>query len=150
MHLSKLYMHLHIRSIRGLMKNVMEVDLKMNRSCIWFYVFLTQVTRPWFKFWTSLIPLNRIRHRTLCVSIMNTHPAFGLLTCWLTRRQNCVFFPRRPDADSPRGCEDKRVVKRFVLQALSVQHTESVMEFRVKTRFLPAVWRCEKKEAAIE
>lgn len=42
MHLSKLYMHLYIRSICELMKNVMEVDLKMNRSCIWFYVFLTQ------------------------------------------------------------------------------------------------------------
>lgn len=73
------------------------------------------------------------------------HPVFGLLMSWLTRRQNRFFFPRRPDTDIPNGCEDKRVAKHFVLQALSVKHTESVTEFRVKTCFFPTVW-CEDVE----
>lgn len=58
--------------------------------------------------------------------------------------ESCLFS-RRPDTDIPNGCENKRVVKHFVLQALSVKHTESVTEFRVKTCFLPTVW-CEDVE----
>lgn len=74
------------------------------------------------------------------------HPVFGLLMCWLTRRQNrIVFFSHRPDTDIPNGCKNKRVAKHFVPQALSVKHTESVTEFRVKTCFLPTVW-CEDVE----
>lgn len=56
-----------------------------------------------------------------------------------------MFFSRRPNTDIPNGCKSKRVAEHFVLQAHSVKHTESVMEFRVKMCFLPTVW-CEDVE----